>query len=112
MLNSPQRSRTPARTTPPMKSGSSAARARDDIRERHVFRLHSPEHAWLWAGYGIGIHAFRALGWVLLFSLLGAAVWRTLPEVRAAKKTWLWCFGAGLARVLPVTNLSKGRLYF
>jgi uncharacterized protein YjbI with pentapeptide repeats len=58
------------------------------------------------AGFGIGIYTFRVLWWVLGFSLAGAALlWMTAP---AAKQHGLiWCFGASLARLLPVIEINK-----
>ncbi len=58
------------------------------------------------AGFGIGTYTFRVLYWVLGFSLAGAALlWMTVP---AAKQHGpIWCFGASLARLLPVIEINK-----
>jgi hypothetical protein len=58
------------------------------------------------AGFGIGTYTFRVLWWVLGFSLAGASLlWTTVP---AAKQHGpIWCFGASLARLLPVIEINK-----
>jgi hypothetical protein len=58
------------------------------------------------AGYGIGLKTFRVLLWVLGFSLAGAALlWMTVPA--ANQHGLIWCFGASLARLLPVIEINK-----
>lgn len=60
------------------------------------------------AGFGIGTYTFRVLWWVLGFSLAGAALlWWTVPAARTKQRGPLWCFGAGLARLLPVIEVNK-----
>lgn len=60
------------------------------------------------AGYGIGSYTFRVLYWVLGFSLAGAALlWWTVPAARTEHRGKLWCFGASLARLLPVIEINK-----
>jgi hypothetical protein len=60
------------------------------------------------AGYGIGYHTFFVLPWVLGFSLAGAALlWWTVPAARTEQRGRLWCFGASLARLLPVIEINK-----
>jgi hypothetical protein len=60
------------------------------------------------AGFGIGTYTFRVLWWVLGFSLAGAALlWWTVPAARAKQRGPLWCFGASLARLLPVIEINK-----
>jgi hypothetical protein len=58
------------------------------------------------AGFGIGTYTFRVLYWVIGISFLGAALlWMTVP---AAKQHGpIWCFGASLARLLPVIEINK-----
>ncbi|MFZ0494119.1 MAG: hypothetical protein WBE80_04000 [Methylocella sp.] len=52
---------------------------------------------------------FRILFWVLGLSLAGAAVlWRTVPAAR--QHGLIWCFGASLSQLLPVTQLNNPRL--
>jgi hypothetical protein len=71
--------------------------------------------AWLWwsvlsygFGYGIGLRPFLVLIWVLVFSAIGAAIlWHTAPTTRSQDRGKLWCFGASLARLLPVIEISK-----
>ncbi|HWY86361.1 MAG TPA: hypothetical protein VNX28_06540 [Gemmataceae bacterium] len=57
-------------------------------------------------GFGIGTYTFRVLYWVIGISLAGAALlWMTVP---AAKQHGpIWCFGASLARLLPVIEINK-----
>jgi uncharacterized protein YjbI with pentapeptide repeats len=60
------------------------------------------------AGFGIGTYTFRVLLWVLGFSLAGAAIlWSTVPAARTEHRGPLWCFGASLARLLPVIEINK-----
>ncbi len=60
------------------------------------------------AGFGIGTYTFRVLWWVLGFSLAGAALlWWTVPAARTKQRGPLWCFGASLARLLPVIEINK-----
>jgi hypothetical protein len=60
------------------------------------------------AGFGIGTYTFRVLRWVLGFSLAGAAIlWWTVPAARTEHRGPLWCFGASLARLLPVIEINK-----
>ena len=59
-------------------------------------------------GYGIGRYTFFALGWVVVLSLFSMFVLKwSVPEAQEERKTWLWCFGAGLSRLLPGVDLSK-----
>jgi hypothetical protein len=75
------------------------------------------------AGYGIGLHTFRVLYWVLGFSGIGAALlWWKVPAAgemytnRLGKPDWvrgpLWCFGASLNRLLPVIELKEFKGFF
>jgi uncharacterized protein YjbI with pentapeptide repeats len=60
------------------------------------------------AGYGIGFYTFHVLRWVLGLSLAFAVLlWWFSPEARKEPKGWLWCFGASLARLLPVIEINK-----
>jgi uncharacterized protein YjbI with pentapeptide repeats len=76
-------------------------------------QLHLDGFGWLFrtalrdvAGYGIGTYTFRVLWWVLGFSLAGAALlWMTVPA--ANQHGLIWCFGASLARLLPVIEINK-----
>ncbi|MGB6666589.1 MAG: hypothetical protein WCF64_04420 [Methylocella sp.] len=58
------------------------------------------------AGFGIGSYTFRVLYWVIGISLAGAVLlWMKVP---AAKQHGpIWCFGASLARLLPVIEINK-----
>jgi hypothetical protein len=59
-------------------------------------------------GYEIGAIGFLAVFWVLAFSLTGAMLlWFTVPAARTAHRGLLWCFGASLARLLPVIEINK-----
>ena len=70
------------------------------------------------AGYGIGIHTFHVLYWVLGFWFLGATVlFLWVPKAgEEFKSNWLlralWCFGASLARLLPVIELKEFKAFF
>ena len=58
------------------------------------------------AGFGIGTYTFRVLDWVLGFSLAGTAL--LLMTVPTAKQHGpIWCFGASLARLLPVIEVNQ-----
>jgi hypothetical protein len=60
------------------------------------------------AGYGIGLHTFRVLYWVVGLSLLfGMLLWWLSPEARKAPRGRVWCFGACLSRLLPVIEINK-----
>ena len=57
-------------------------------------------------GYGIGIRTFRVLIWVIIISLVGAALlWKTAPAAKQHGK--IWCVGASLARLLSVIEINK-----
>lgn len=59
-------------------------------------------------GYGIGIQTLIALGWVFTLSLVSMAILKlTVPETQGERRSWLWCFGAGLSRLLPGVDLGK-----
>jgi len=58
------------------------------------------------AGFGIGTYTFRVLYWVIVISFAGAALlWMTAPA--AKQHGAIWCFGASLARLLPVIEINK-----
>ncbi len=58
------------------------------------------------AGFGIGTYTFRVLYWVIGISLAGAALlWMTVQP--AKQHGPVWCFGASLSRLLPVTEINK-----
>lgn len=60
------------------------------------------------AGYGIGFHTFRVLNWVVGIAFLGALYLRTrVKGVRDGQHGFSWCFGASLARLLPVIQINK-----
>jgi uncharacterized protein YjbI with pentapeptide repeats len=60
------------------------------------------------AGFGIGGYTFRVLYWVLGISVLGAVYLRTRVQgVRDENHGLIWCFGASLARLLPVIEIDK-----
>jgi len=60
------------------------------------------------AGFGIGTYTFRVLYWVIGISLTGAALlWWTVPASHTKHRGKLWCFGASLARLLPVIEINK-----
>jgi hypothetical protein len=60
------------------------------------------------AGFGIGTYTFRVLYWVIGISFLGALYLRTrVKGVRDGHHRFIWCFGASLARLLPVIEINK-----
>jgi len=92
--------------------------AANDIRYDERVRADEKTNDWrglIWAqflrwgaGYGIGSYMFRALGWALGLSLIGALILRfRAPSVAKAGHGFLWCFGASTQRLLPVINLKK-----
>jgi hypothetical protein len=93
------------------RSASEAIQLAGRERERNEAWAHS-FWSWLWltafsvvAGYGIGLHTFRVLWWVLVFTLLGAAVLHYSPIAR--RRSLAWRLGASLHRLLPLVELSK-----
>jgi hypothetical protein len=89
--------------------------AADEIRYLGHVRERETETglAYIWsgavqyvAGFGIGGYTFRVLYWVIGISLAGAALlWMKVP---AAKQHGpVWCFGASLARLLPVIEVNQ-----
>jgi hypothetical protein len=89
--------------------------AANEIRYLGRVRERETEKGWVFvwsgllqyvAGFGIGTYTFRVLYWVIGISFLGAALlWMAVP---AAKQHGLiWCFGASLARLLPVIEINK-----
>jgi hypothetical protein len=91
--------------------------AADEIRYREQVRADEKNTSWAYvrsglmrwfAGYGIGSYMFRALGWALGLSALGAVILRfRVKGVAEAGHGSLWCFGASVNRLLPVINLRK-----
>jgi len=91
--------------------------AANEIRYRGRVRERETEKgvAWVWSGFlqwvdgfGIGTYTFRALYWVLFISFLGAVYLRTRVQgVRDENHGLIWCFGASLARLLPVIEINK-----
>ena len=71
--------------------------------------------AYVWSGFlqyvaGVGIctYTFRVLYWVIGISLLGALYLRArVKGVRDGQHGFVWCFGASLARLLPVIEINK-----
>ncbi|HXN89321.1 MAG TPA: hypothetical protein VN890_08220 [Methylocella sp.] len=60
------------------------------------------------AGFGIGSYTFRVLYWVIGISFLGALYLRTrVKGVRDGHHGFFWCFGASLARLLPVIEINS-----
>jgi uncharacterized protein YjbI with pentapeptide repeats len=89
--------------------------AADEIRYLGHVRERETETglAYIWsgavqyvAGFGIGGYTFRVLYWVIGLSLAGATLlWTKVP---AAKQHGpIWCFGASLARLLPVIEINS-----
>jgi hypothetical protein len=76
----------------------------------------------VFVGYGIGNYSFRAVGWALVLAFLGVVILWFAPGVRGVRpanwtvtkagrgprqKSFVWCIGASLHRVLPVISISK-----
>jgi hypothetical protein len=68
--------------------------------------------AWGWfslyasaAGYGVGLHTFRVLKWVVVLIVLGAFVLQLSEDGK--KRNFFWRAGASLNRLLPVIDLTK-----
>ena len=60
------------------------------------------------AGFGIGSYTFRVLYWVIGIAFVGALYLRTrVRGVRNAHYGFFWCFGASLARLLPIIEINK-----
>jgi uncharacterized protein YjbI with pentapeptide repeats len=60
------------------------------------------------AGYGIGSYMFRAFYWAIALSLLGALILRLwVKGVADRNRSFLWCFGASVNKLLPGVNLKK-----
>jgi hypothetical protein len=58
------------------------------------------------AGFGIGIYTFRVVWWVIGISVAGAVyLWTCVAAAR--RQGAIWCFGASLARLLPVIEINK-----
>jgi hypothetical protein len=57
------------------------------------------------AGYGIGLYTFRVLVWVVVLTVVGAAVLWYSPYARS-RSVW-WRLGASLHRLLPIVELNK-----
>jgi hypothetical protein len=82
-------------------------RVRERERETGLAYVWSGFLQWV-AGFGIGTYTFRVLYWVLGISLLGALYLRTRVQgVRDENHGLTWCFGASLARLLPVIEINK-----
>jgi hypothetical protein len=80
--------------------------ARRDARRRGKLG----QYLWLTAlagfiGYGIGNGYFRAFGWVVLFTVVGAIV-LGYPTAQGERHGLIWRLGASLDQVLPVAKLS------
>ena len=89
----------------------------DDIRYSGRVREHETQSGlnWLWsgflrwiAGFGVGTYPFRVLHWVGAISLAGALyLWKYAKGVRDKGHGFVWCWGAGLTRLLPVIEMNK-----
>jgi hypothetical protein len=89
--------------------------AANEIRYLGRVRIRETEKglAYVWsgflqyvAGFGIGTYTFWVLYWVIGISLAGAALlWTKVPAAKAHGP--FWCFGASLARLLPVIEINK-----
>jgi hypothetical protein len=92
------------------RGGADEIRFLSRVRERET-----EESWWRWvfsgflqyvAGFGIGDYTFRVLYWVIGIAAAGAVyLWKCVPAARAHGP--VWCFGASLARLLPVIEINK-----
>jgi hypothetical protein len=81
-------------------------------RERAEAWKHGNLVTWFWltllyvfAGYGIGLYGFVALGWIIGLTSLGTLIlgW----SARGRQHSVWWRIGASLQRILPVLSLSQ-----
>lgn len=89
--------------------------AAEDIRFRGRVHERQLEPGWLrWsglvaleyiAGYGIGTYTFRVLFWVVVITFIGGLILRWASP--KAEHSIYWCWGASLARLLPVIEINK-----
>jgi uncharacterized protein YjbI with pentapeptide repeats len=90
--------------------------AADEVRYFSRARQQEEEKRWwpwtwsgllrILAGFGIGDYTFRVLYWVTGITAVGGLyLWKYVPQARA-HGLW-WCFGASLARLLPVIEINK-----
>lgn len=57
---------------------------------------------------GFGIYPHRVLFWIAAISVAGAAyLWFCSKGVRVAGHSYIWCWGASLARLLPGIEINK-----
>jgi len=92
--------------------------ATDEIHYREQVRADESNTGWayvrsgllrVFAGYGIGSYMFRALGWALFLSIVGAVFLRFWANkgIVELKHGVVWCFGASVNQLLPVVTLKK-----
>ncbi len=89
----------------------------DEIRYLGQVREHETLTGWSWvwfgllrwvAGFGVGSYPFRVLYWVAGISLAGALYLLTCSKgVQNGDHGFVWCWGASLARLLPVIEINK-----
>ena len=82
-------------------------RVREQETESGMTYIWSSFLRWV-AGFGIGSYTFRVVYWVLGIAFFGALYLRTrVRGVRNAHHGFVWCFGATLARLLPIIEINK-----
>jgi len=89
----------------------------DEIRYASRVREHEGQKGlnWLWsaflrwvAGFGIGLYPFRVVYWILVISFLGGLyLWSAVERRQKAGHGAFWCWGAALARLLPIIEINK-----
>jgi len=89
----------------------------DEVRYLGQVREHEAltGRSWVWsallrwvAGFGIGSYPFRVLYWVAAVSFVGALyLWTCTKGVQNGDHGFVWCWGASLARLLPVIEINK-----
>jgi uncharacterized protein YjbI with pentapeptide repeats len=89
----------------------------DEIRYLGQVREHETLTGWSWiwsallrwiAGFGIGSYPFRVLYWVAGVSLAGGFyLWTCSNGVQTSGHGFVWCWGASLARLLPLIEINK-----
>jgi cytoskeletal protein CcmA (bactofilin family) len=82
-------------------------RVREQETESGMTYIWSSFLRWV-AGFGIGSYTFRVVYWVFGIAFLGALYLRTrVRGVRAGHHGFPWCFGASLARLLPIIEINE-----
>jgi hypothetical protein len=111
----PQYSPAPYQTLAAVFAASGDRDLADEIR--YLGRVREQENlsriSWLWSWplryvAGFGIYPHIVLFWIAAVSIVGAVyLWFCSKGVRDAGHGRIWCWGASLARLLPVIEINK-----